>query len=102
MAKPKPLRDPIAREFVDCVLKDWNGELGFAPKVLMALGESEFDILDLLRVIECGVTTSLEKEAPNETVIQRFGAVDNGATLSVTLIFDQNMPELTIAGFSKL
>ncbi len=101
MANPLPISDPIAREFVDSVLADWNGDLGFAPGILEELGASEFDLLDLLLVITTGATTSLEKETAHETVFDRFAIVE-GAPLCVTLTFDPHFPGLTIAGFSKL
>ena len=50
MANPLPINDPVAREFVDCVLAEWNGALGFAPGVLAGayaqLGGDDFVVGD--------------------------------------------------------
>jgi len=101
MADPLPLKDPIACGFVDRVLQDWNGDLGFSSEVLDALRPASLDVIDLLTVIDNGVTISLEKEAPHETVFERFGTIDCGALLSVTLSFDPHLRGLTVVGFSK-
>jgi hypothetical protein len=100
MSDPLPLRDPVARDFVDYVLSDWNGDLGFGPGVLLALGSSDFDVMDLLSVIHDGATTSLEKESPHDTLFDRFGITENGKGLCVTLSFDPNARGLTIVEFS--
>ena len=101
MAEPMPLEDPIATEFVEHVLAHWSGELGFAPDCLRALGQSEFDIVDLLDVILNGVTTALEKESAHDTLFDRYGPVDDGSRVCVTLSFCPHQHCLTIVRFSK-
>lgn len=101
MAEPMPLEDPVATEFVEYVLDHWGGELGFAPGCLQALGASEFDIVDLLNVVLNGVTTALEKESAHDTIFERFGRVDDGSRVSVTLSFCPNQHCLTVVRFSK-
>ena len=59
------------------------------------------DVIDLLTVITDGVTTALEKESAHGAVIERFGTIDGGTPLCVTLSFDPHLRGLTIVGFSK-
>lgn len=99
MAKLLPLQDPIANEFVENVLSEWNGDLGFSPSLPSQLKAAGCDVIDLLRVIENGATTSLEKESAHATVFERFGAIEDGTRICVTLSFDFHLG-LTIVGFS--
>ena len=100
MAESLPLEDPIARGFVESVLRDWSGELAFATGVLPALGKSRFDVTDLLAVIQDGVTTAMEKEDPHATLFERTGRTDDSTPLCVTLSYCPQLRGLTVVCFA--
>lgn len=100
--RPSPLQDPVATHFVESVLLEWNGELAFVPAALESLGQSSYDVMDILAVVSDGVTTSLEKDDAYETLFERFGRIDCGAQLRVTLSYCPHRHDLTVVGLLDL
>jgi hypothetical protein len=96
---PSALQDPVATGFVDTVINSWCGDLGFAPGTLAALGATSIGLVDILPIIRNGTTTSLEKDDAHETLFDRFGEMDCGTQLCVTLSYCPQRQTLTLVGF---